>query len=178
MQMNDSVQALIARFDLHPHPEGGFFRETYRSSEGLPVASLPARYGSDRSFCTGIYYLLPEGTTSRLHRLKSDEMWHFYLGGPLGLVQLFPDGTLERVVLGQDIAMGQSVQHVVPAGVWFGARPGAGSGFSFVGCTVAPGFDFADFEIGKRDGLIRSYPGAQDVIEQFTDECVRSAASS
>lgn len=159
--MTIAAKALVDRFGLLPHPEGGFYKETYRSKEDMP------RFGGRRSVCTGIYFLLTEGTKSRLHRIKSDEMWHFYAGGPLELVQIFPDGTVEAVVLGQDVLAGEKVQHVVPAGAWFGAAPR--SGYSFVGCTVAPGFDFADFEMAKREELLRAFPEAKAAIERLTD---------
>ena len=168
--MNQQVQQLIDRYKLEPHPEGGFFRETYRSSEYFSATALPDRYGADRSFSTAIYYLLPEGAQSRLHRLKSDEFWHFYLGGPLELIQISPDGAVEEIALGHDISSGQQLQHLVPAGYWFGAQPMSESDFSFVGCTVSPGFDFSDFEMGDRDRLIKLFPAARTVIERLTKQ--------
>lgn len=139
-----SAEELIVRFDLGKHPEGGYFAESYRSAEMISEQALPPRYKGKRNFCTAIYYLLRAGMVSRLHRLASDEIWHFYLGGPLELVQISPDGKMGKVILGQDVVAGQKLQHVVPAGYWFEARPAAGSDYSFVGCTVAPGFDFKD----------------------------------
>ena len=106
------------------------------------------------------YYLSLIHIYSRLHRIRSDEIWHFYLGGPLRLAMIHPDGKTDEIILGQDIAAGQTLQYVVPAGVWFGATPCAETDFSFVGCTVAPGFDFADFEMGKRESLKSAYPKA------------------
>jgi len=146
---------------METHPEGGYFKETYRSKETIP--------GGDRNYSTGIYFLLPEGTFSKLHRIKSDEMWHFYLGDPLTIVQISPQGKVEEVLLGQDVLAGQRVQHVVPAGYWFGAFPNPGSLYSFVGCTVAPGFDFVDFEMGDRETLLKEYPNAKEIIERLTD---------
>jgi predicted cupin superfamily sugar epimerase len=160
-----SAEELIARFDLQKHPEGGYFKESYRSEEIISQEALPSRYKGDRSFSTSIYFLLPSGTVSRLHRIASDEVWHFYLGGPLELLQLSTDGKMEKVILGQDLVSGQKVQHAVPAGYWFGARPAAGSAYSFVGCTVAPGFDFGDFELANPDELCRSFPALkQDIL--------------
>jgi predicted cupin superfamily sugar epimerase len=153
-----SAEDVIRKFDLQRHPEGGYFKEAYRSSEIISREALPSRYNGDRSFSTSIYFLLPSGTVSRLHRIASDEVWHFYLGGPLELLQISPNGKMEKLMLGQDVAAGQKVQHVVPAGYWFGARPADGSAYSFVGCTVAPGFDFADFELADPRDLSRSFP--------------------
>lgn len=124
------AEELVSRYRLEPHPEGGFYRETYRSSE---------RDDKGRSYCTGIYYLLPNGAKSRLHRIKSDEMWHHYGGDALTIGMIFADGREERVVLGPDARQGELQQYVVPAGAWFGAWPAAGTEFAFVGCTVSPG---------------------------------------
>jgi len=165
---NITVAELVELYGLQPHPEGGYFKETYRSNGSIPGAVLP-KHGGARDFSTGIYFLLPEGSVSKMHRIKSDEMWHFYLGGPLTVVQIGPSGKTERVVMGQDVKAGQKVQHVVPARYWFGAYPDPSSGFSFVGCTVAPGFDFADFEMGDRAQLLKEYPQAREVIERLTD---------
>lgn len=163
-----TVDELVKLYGLQPHPEGGYFKETYRSAESIPSTMLP-KHGGNRNLSTGIFFLLPEGSVSRLHRIKSDEMWHFYLGGPLTLVQISPTGKIERIVLGQDVKALQNVQHVVPAGDWFGAYPNEGSRFSFVGCTVAPGFDFEDFEMGKKDALLKKYPHAKDIIERLAE---------
>ncbi|MCD8498378.1 MAG: cupin domain-containing protein [Alphaproteobacteria bacterium] len=148
------AEALIKKFDLMPHPEGGFFRETYRADLSAGFEG----FNGPRSASTGIYFLLPSGTRSCLHRIKSDEMWHFYLGGPMHLVEIGEDGALKETILGSDIAAGEVVQHVVPAGVWFGGAPLEGSSFSFVGCTVAPGFDFQDFEMGRQADLLSRFP--------------------
>lgn len=163
-----TVDELVKTYDLQPHPEGGYYKETYRAAEAIPAKALP-QHGGDRSYSTGIYFLLPEGSSSKLHRIKSDEMWHFYLGDPMTLVQISPDGKVEKITLGHNVKSGQKVQHTVPAGYWFGAYPNRGSRFSFVGCTVAPGFDFADFEMGNRERLLNEYPRAEDVIGQLTD---------
>ena len=132
---------LVASLGLAPHPEGGFFRETYRSAESF----TPAAIGKLRSVSTAILYLLAAGDKSKLHRIKSDELWHHHLGSGLRLTQLLPRGKIEEVVIGADVAAGHKLQHAVPAGAWFGAEP-LGE-FSLVGCTVAPGFEFARFEL-------------------------------
>ncbi|OGR50588.1 MAG: hypothetical protein A2049_10860 [Elusimicrobia bacterium GWA2_62_23] len=149
---------LIRLHNLKPHPEGGYFRETYRSS--APAPSRRVR----RSCCTAILFLLEEGDISRLHRIKSDELWHFYAGGPLRISAIRPDGKSESALLGP----GHNCQHLVPAGRWFGAAPEPGSGWSLVGCTVAPGFDFRDFELGSREGLLKRFPRAAKIIRQLT----------
>lgn len=150
-----SSESLIKAFDLKKHPEGGHFKETYRSREILSKQALPSRYKGDRCFSTAIYFLICAGEVSRLHRIASDEIWHFYLGGPLELLQIAEDGTMERVMLGPDVEAGQKLQHAVPARRWFGARPAEASAYSFVGCTVAPGFDFSDFELADAKELSR-----------------------
>lgn len=153
-----TIQHLIHHYQLQPHPEGGWYVQTYRSGESIAAAALPARFGGDRVFSTAIYFLLEQGNFSAFHRIKSDECWHFYSGDPLEVLILQPDGVLNTVWLGPDIFKGQVFQYVVPAGCWFASRPAAGSRYSFVGCTVAPGFDFADFELAKADELAMEYP--------------------
>ncbi|NHK28006.1 cupin domain-containing protein [Parvularcula flava] len=147
---------LIDRYDLQPHPEGGWFAETYRA--GVTVDTLKG----PRAASTAILFLLAAGNVSHLHRIASDEVWHFYEGGPL-LVHELRDGEVHVTRLSQD-----NPQHVVPAGTWFGARPASGTAHSLVGCTVAPGFDFADFELADREALLGEAGwsrAAQDVIK-------------
>ncbi len=157
--MPGNWRAVAELYGLTEHPEGGYFRETYRAAGVIP--------GTGRNFSTAVYYLLASGQRSRLHRLKSDELWHFYLGGPLAVAQLFPDGRTETALLGPDAAAGQRLQHAVPAGCWFGAYPAEGTVYSLVGCTVAPGFDFADFELGDREGLLKAFPAAAELIRKL-----------
>ena len=164
------ADGLITSLGLLPHPEGGFYRETYRSAAIIPAEGLDARYGGRRHVCTGILYLLREGDTSRLHRIRQDEMWHSYLGGPLRLAMLGGDAPAREVLLGSDIRAGHEVQFVVPGGVWFGATPAADAGFCLVGCTVAPGFEFEDFEMGSRASLERMFPQAKEMIREFCPE--------
>lgn len=163
-----TAQELIRVYGLERHPEGGYFRESYRAAGLATAAEPPACLSGPRNFSTAIYFLLPAGAASRLHRIKSDELWHFYLGGPLVIAQLFPDGRTERAVLGRDLKAGQELQHMVPAGCWFGAYPADTADYSFVGCTVAPGFDFADFELGGRAALLERFPHAAELIERLT----------
>lgn len=148
------VDALVTSLQLSPHPEGGFFRETYRASAKLP--------GTQRSVSTAILYLLGAGQRSKLHRIDADEVWHFHRGGPLEVIELTPAGS--RVTrLSTD-----HPQHVVPAGTWFGSRPAEGTEFALVGCTVSPGFEFAHFELADRATLLAEFPHAREVIEALT----------
>jgi predicted cupin superfamily sugar epimerase len=164
-----TAEDLITLLQLQPHPkEGGFFRETYRADETLPGNVLPARYGEARSFGTAIYYLLTPGTCSALHRLASDEIFHSYLGGPVRMLQLFPGGAGRTILLGSDVSAGQAPQVVVPRGVWQGSVLEPDVPFALLGCTVAPGFDYADYEHGNRDELIAQYPAFADWIRRLT----------
>ena len=162
-----TAKELTELYGLMPHPEGGFFKETYRAREAYK--SLPEPFNGPRNYSTAIFFLLPKGAKSALHRIAADEVWHFYLGGPLTLVQISPTGECEMVILGANVKKGEKLQHVVPAGYWFGAHPSAGSDYSFVGCTVSPGFDFADFEMGNRTDLTKRYPAHKAVIERLSD---------
>lgn len=164
-----SADDLIRLLGLQPHPkEGGFFRETYRAAESIPAEALPARYRSARSHATCIYYLLTPGTFSALHLLQSDEIFHFYLGDPVRMLQLGPDGSGRTIVLGPDLFAGQQVQVVVPRGVWQGSVLEPGGAFALLGCTVAPGFEYVDYEHGRREELRRAYPQFADWIERLT----------
>jgi predicted cupin superfamily sugar epimerase len=148
--------------------EGGYFAETYRSPEMISPECLPDRYSGRRSVGTAIYYLLEPGTFSEIHRVASDEIFHFYLGDPVEMLQLWPDGSGKRVLIGTDIESGMAPQLVVPHGVWQGARLVAGGKFALLGCTVSPGFEYADYESGSRDRLCREYPEHRDMIWELT----------
>jgi uncharacterized protein len=166
-----TADELIRHLHLQPHPkEGGYFRETYRAAEVWPSAALPARYGSDRRASTAIYYLLKPGTCSALHRLETDEVFHFYLGSPVRMLHLMPDGTGRTVVMGPDVLAGQQLQVVVPRGVWQGSLLEPGGDFALMGCTVAPGFEYADYANGERAALVAQYPGFAELIAQLTPE--------
>ncbi len=166
--MLEEVRNLIQALGLKEHPEGGYYRETYRASGFIPQSALSAGFGGDRNISTAIYYLLPEGRHSRWHTIKSDEIWHFYSGGPLELFELTPANDCRRVTMGQDMAAGHVPQHVVPAGNVFAAAPLPGSRYSLVGCTVAPGFDFADFSPADPAELAARHPGRADLIKRFS----------
>lgn len=157
-------QNLISHYNLQPHPEGGWYAQSYRSSEIIPAAALPDRFGGDRVFSTAIYFLLEQGNFSAFHRIKSDECWHFYQGDPLEVFIIGLEGQLTIITLGQDSSRGQLFQYVVPANCWFASRPAKESEFCFVGCTVAPGFDFADFELANQTNLCSEYPEYSELI--------------
>lgn len=152
----------VDRLQLHEHPEGGYFRETYRADAQFDTGR------GRRSASSAIYYLLKKGQFSAFHRIKSDELWHFYAGGPLAVHVIDSDkvGKLSTITLGRDIGKGQELQAVVRAGYWFAAAP-KGT-YSLVGCTVSPGFDFADWEAGSRDKLLEMHPEHRRTIERFT----------
>jgi uncharacterized protein len=154
---------VIEHLKLQPHPvEGGFFRETYRSAESLD------RGGDRRSISTAIYYLLTPKTVSALHNLPGDEVFHFYAGDPVRMLQLWPDGTTRTLVLGIDLKAGQVPQFVVPGGVWQGSVLIEGGSWALLGATMAPGFDYADYVSGNRAELAARYPGEARMIERLT----------
>ena len=159
----------VEKYNLLPHPEGGYYSETYRSFERIEKTGLPDRFPADRSFSTGIYFLLEKNQFSAFHRIKSDEIWHFYAGESLDIFVINPqDGNLEIIKLGSDPEQGEIFQAVVPAGAWFGSRPSSGSNYSLVGCTVSPGFDFEDFEMAEREELAKQYAKHQKLIQELT----------
>lgn len=160
-----TAEEWIARLGLERHPEGGWFRQTYRSPESLPATALPSRFPTAHPVSTAIYFLLRGSEFSALHRLKADEIWHFYDGSPLTLHVIAPDGAASSLALGPG-----SFQAVVPAGCWFGAvlDDASPESFALVGCTVAPGFVLEDFELADRVRLIEQYPQHRALIERFT----------
>ena len=158
----------IASLHLAPHPEGGFYRETYRAAEMIAADHLPARFGAPRALSTAIYFLLTGDQVSLFHRIKSDEVWHFYAGGALTLALIHPDGRLEEHRLGPDPERGESFQALVPAGCWYGASVDDPESYALVGGTVAPGFDFADFELADRQTLLARFPQHRQAILRLT----------
>ncbi|MBN2290486.1 MAG: cupin domain-containing protein [Candidatus Glassbacteria bacterium] len=163
------AEQIISRLGLEPHTgEGGFFRETYRSAQTIPPQALGGLYQSERSLSTAIYYLLTPDDFSAMHRLRSDEVFHFYLGDPVTMLLLYPDGQAGIKVLGRDLEAGQLLQVPVPRSVWQGLYLNEGGGFALLGTTVAPGFDPDDFELGDRESLCRLYPGSLELIERLT----------
>jgi len=186
----------VRALGLRPHPEGGWFRETYRARETVHMAALPPRFGGARALGTCIYFLIERPQVSRLHRLRADEVWHLYAGGPLNLHLLLPDGEYRRLRLGMGAegdaaatagstsacglppAVGVAgaaaaaigpFQAVVPAGCWFGASVDEPGTFALAGCTLAPGFDEADFELGEREALLARFPQHAALIMALTE---------
>ena len=164
-----TADRLIRMLGLVPHPgEGGYFRETYRATLSIPAEVLPPGYGGARPASTAIYYLLTPGTFSALHRVRGDELFHFYLGDPVEMLQLGPDGKGEVLVLGHDVAAGMRLQVLVPAGVWQGSRLRDDGQLALLGTTMSPGFDDADFDLGRRGELLRSHPAFRERILALT----------
>ncbi|WP_216638448.1 cupin domain-containing protein [Endozoicomonas arenosclerae] len=161
---NDWVKAL----DLQPHPEGGYFRETYRSDEVISKSNLPERFSGERSFSTAIYYLLKGHDFSAFHRIHQDEVWHFYDGASLTIHVIAPDGAYSTAKLGRNILKDELPQFIVPAGCLFAVEVNDPASYVLSGCTVAPGFDFADFEMPPAEQLIASYPQHASLIERLT----------
>jgi predicted cupin superfamily sugar epimerase len=164
-----TAEQIIKFFKMKPLlQEGGYYVETYRTAEQIKKAALPPSFSGNRNISTAILYLLTADTVSFLHRLKSDEMFHFYLGDPVTMLQLHPDGRSEITTLGHDILNGQKVQVMVPKGVWQGAFVKDDGRFALMGCTVTPGFDFADYEQADRKQLLKQYPAYKDLITRLT----------
>jgi len=157
-----NTNEIIQQLQLFPHPEGGFFKETYRSA-----ATLTTSDGKTRNVSTDIYFLLENENKSNFHRIQSDEIWHFHQKNPLEIF-VIDQGKLITKTLGNNLEQGEVPQVVVPAGRWFAAQVKNGSGYSLVSCTVAPGFDFADFEMAKKETLLSQFPHLNDIIERFT----------
>mgnify|MGYP000102446744 CR=1 FL=1 len=163
------IKRLVDKLGLSVVPrEGGHFAETYRSDESVPASALGSRHSRDKSVSTAIYYLLTADTFSEMHSLISDEVYHFYGGDPVEMLQLLPDGSHNLITLGSDILAGQAVQVVVPRGVWQGSRLKSGGEYALLGTTVAPGFDSSDYEHGDRERLIRDYPDCARMIRSLT----------
>jgi predicted cupin superfamily sugar epimerase len=167
----NTADEIIAQLNLKPHPfEGGFFAETYRAIGTIPMHALGREYSGDRVFGTAIYYLLTPTTFSALHLLPGDEIFHFYLGDPVEMLQLRPNGAGETVILGTDFNQRMRPQVVVPGGVWQGSRLVPGGRFALLGATMAPGFDYSDYSPGRRAELSAKYPAFEEKIVALTRE--------
>jgi len=162
-----NAEHFIQHLQLQPHPEGGFFKETYRSPGIIPANCLTSDFSGERSYSTAIYFLLQQGDYSAFHRIASDECWHFYEGGTLLIHIIDKQGNYSCVQLGRKIHEGEVFQFVVPALCWFASEPAPGSEFSLVGCTVSPGFDFADFEMPDKKALSKQYPEHSSIIHRL-----------
>ena len=164
MDAGDVIRVL----GLEPHAgEGGYFRETYRSGGCIPASALPEGYLGGRAFGTAIYYLITPESFSALHRVRGDELFHFYLGDPVDMLRLFPDSSGEELILGSDIMAGHLLQCQVPGGVWQGLRLADGGRFALLGTTMAPGFEYEDFELGDPEWLMAGFPALRDRIARF-----------
>lgn len=166
--MNKDFKYWVEKLEMLPHPEGGFYKETYRSKGSISEVELGLGFNGDRSFCTAIYFLLTAENFSAFHKIASDELWHFYAGDGLDISVIHPNGEYECIHLGNGETEDQVFQALVPAGAWFASQPSNNKGWALVGCTVAPGFDFEDFEMAKRVNLIKEYPQYKEVIEHLT----------
>ena len=163
-----SAQHWIDTLQLQAHPEGGYFKETYKSVEQIPLSGLPDRFPAARSFGTAIYFLLDRANFSAFHRLKADEVWHFYAGTPLRIHQITSEGEYLTMDLGILPEVGIVPQTVVSAGTWFGAEVLDKDSYTLVGCTMAPGFDFLDFEMPTRKELASLFPSHSEIISRLT----------
>lgn len=161
-----NAQYWIKHLDLLPHKEGGYFKEVYRSVGEIKNSSLPQRFPGDRAFSTSIYFLLENRDFSAFHKIKSDELWHFYDGAPISIYVINDNGILTTYKLGLSPEKNIMPQVTIFANQWFAAE--SMGDFSLVGCTVSPGFDFHDFEIAKRNKLINLHKEHKQIIEQFT----------
>lgn len=166
--MSKDAKYWIRKLNLEPHPEGGFYRQTYKSAQVLPREALPPHFTGPRAASTAIYFLLEGKSFSAFHRLRSDELWHFYVGAPVLVHVINESGEYSKILLGSDPDAGEELQAVVKAGCWFASHVRDRKSFALVGCTVAPAFDFDDFELAKREELARHYPQHRELIEQLT----------
>ena len=166
-----TAEKIRALLNLRPHPiEGGYFVETYRSEAKIAQEALGAAYSGERLLATAIFYLLTPETFSAMHKLPGDELFHFYMGDPVEMLQLQPDGSAKTILLGQDIGAGMQLQHCVPGGCWQGSRLIEGGAFALLGTTMSPGFDYADYVTGERAMLIAAYPEHAGRISVLTRE--------
>jgi len=162
------IEEIIEKFDLSPHPEGGYFKETYRSSGEIDKNSLPQSYQGNRNYATCIYFLLTSDTFSAFHKIKQDEIWHFYAGAPIKLYIISEEGVYSEQIIGTNFSEGQIPQFVVPGNHWFAAKTITNNDYSFAGCSVSPGFDFKDFELPGRKELIAKFPEHKEIITGLT----------
>lgn len=164
----NKLQKIIDKLGLEPHPEGGYFKETYRSEGEIKIDSLGAEFGSRRNYSTCIYFLLTSDSFSAFHRIKQDEIWHFYDGSPIRLHIISKMGEHSSHIIGKEVLNREQPQLVVKAGDWFAAEVMKEDDFSLVGCTVSPGFSFEDFELPSREELIARFPEHKTLITKFT----------
>jgi len=166
----NEAATLIRQLKLLPHPEGGWYREVFRSNEIIQIESIAPRYRKPHCFSTSIYFLIESNDFSAFHRIRSDETWHFYAGSPVTIYTLLQDGTVSEATLGNNLAEGQLLQFTIERNTWFAARIKTEGSFALVGCTVSPGFEFEDFELGKRHDLTDLFPQHAAMISGLTRE--------
>ena len=164
------AKIIAEKLGLQPHPEGGYFKEIYRAEEKIRNPELPERFSGDRNFSTSIYFMLSGNDKSHFHRINSDEIWHFYSGTTLVLHLIDAAGNYSTVKIGNDILAGETPQAIIPHGNWFAAEVEGKNSYALVGCTVSPGFDFADFELARQAYLSEKFPQHFDLIKRFTKE--------
>lgn len=165
---HNPIEYYIEHLKLLPHPEGGYYKETFRSKGIIPKNSLPEGFAGDRNFSTSIYFLLPGNTFSAIHRIHSDETWYYHAGNSLELWMLCDGGSLSKVIIGPNLEKGEVIQYTVPADCWFASKSLQADGFTLVGCQVAPGFDFEDFVLADREILVHQFPQYREFILAFT----------
>jgi hypothetical protein len=166
--MKASIDSIIEKLDLKPHPEGGYFKETYRSQGKINQDSLTPNYNGSRNYSTCIYFLLTSDNFSALHRIKQDEIWHFYEGSPIRLHLISETGNYSAHVIGRNLVKEEVPQFIVPGGSWFAAEVININTYSLVGCTVSPGFSFDDFELKSRKELVSLFPDKKEIITRLT----------
>jgi hypothetical protein len=166
--MNKSAKYYISKLQLLPHPEGGYYREVYRSDDVIEAGYLPKRYKTKRTSSTSIYFLLEGEQVSRLHKLNSDEIWHYYDGCPARIYNIDEKGELTEVTIGRNLEQGESLQVLIKRNTWFGAELKDKTSFCIVGCTVSPGFEFDDLELADRKKLLKLYPFHEEIIKKLT----------
>ncbi|GAA3626685.1 cupin domain-containing protein [Flavivirga jejuensis] len=164
----NTIQKIVDKLELQPHPEGGYFKEVYRSGGLINEENLGEGFTGQRNYATSIYFLLTSDSFSAFHRIRQDEIWHFYKGAPIKLHIISDAGIYSNTIIGNDIEKGQNPQFVVKAKDWFAAEVIDENAYALVGCTVSPGFDFSDFELPKRDILISRYPEHKNIITALT----------
>lgn len=162
------IKELIEKLELQPHPEGGYFKETYRSIGEIDKSNLCPEYDGKRNYSTCIYFLMTSNNFSAFHKVNQDEIWHFYEGSPIRLHVISEDGIYSEYKIGRDFSKGEVPQLVVTGGHWFAAEVQNEDSYSLVGCTVAPGFDFVDFNLPSRADLVSKYPQHKNLITRLT----------
>ncbi|MEL6811747.1 MAG: cupin domain-containing protein [Bacteroidota bacterium] len=164
----NSIQQIIETLELQPHPEGGYFRESYRSTGVIPRENLSEQYSGDRNYATSIYFLLTSDSFSAFHKIHQDEQWHFYDGTPIHLHMISPEGNYSEISIGRNLGLGQLPQFTVPGGYWFASEVKHPNSYALAGCTVSPGFDFADFNLPERRELLALFPQHSEIIHRLT----------